>query len=638
MKINIISISGKGFMCFKDSFIFSISDYEGKTVQIDGKNLDDEKSKSNGSGKSTLLETINWGLFGELCRKNRYKDEVIHKKVSKANIQIIFKIDYIQYKVNRIIERRKTPNLKIWKEEEELLVGSTYQTKQENLELILGMNFVSFQCSIMFGRDFNNFPDLPPYQRAKILSDIRGLDKYLDSSQRAGESSKSMAVLLDQTGRELGIKESKLSEIRTTSFKPAIDQFEKDRIIYILATERMIAEKTELLNKESERVQKEKDKIEQKIEELGRQESETLSRIPDRKEIADRNADDQSSLIQILSKINSIKNRISGKNIEITELSSKGEGPCPFCKQTITGAYLQARINQLGLEIMELNSECNAMQIEEKELRNNMRLDRETIIAIDAVLEKATELKNKIYELQVELAAVNSSSNIQVLESQILELENRKIEKKEEKNPHIEMEEKRKARIKELGTEIRNIREHMNLLQKQMEYFNFWIEGFKKIRMMIFDSMISQLETLAQWYLSQYSSELNIIMTTERETRSGTIKDEFHISIVDTNGDEISYEMYSGGERQKIRLSISRALAQFIREGCGVDFNIVAFDEPNDALDDIGKDTNFETFQELSEKEGKSVLVTDHDSVFKDKFDNNIVIIKENGESSIHVR
>jgi ABC-type lipoprotein export system ATPase subunit len=68
-----------------------------------------------------------------------------------------------------------------------------------------------------------------------------------------------------------------------------------------------------------------------------------------------------------------------------------------------------------------------------------------------------------------------------------------------------------------------------------------------------------------------------------------------------------------------------------------VDYNVIAFDEPNDSLDDMGKDTNFDTFQVLSETEGKAVLVTDHDSLFKDRFDHNIMIIKEKGESVIHV-
>jgi hypothetical protein len=123
------------------------------------------------------------------------------------------------------------------------------------------------------------------------------------------------------------------------------------------------------------------------------------------------------------------------------------------------------------------------------------------------------------------------------------------------------MEEKRKAMIKELGAEIRGMNETKNDLLKKKGYFDFWVDGFRKIRMMLFDSMISQLESMAQHYLSEYSSELNILMTTERETRSGTIKDEFHIAIVDGNGDEVSYEMYSGGERQRFDVYIKSLIS-----------------------------------------------------------------------------
>jgi DNA repair exonuclease SbcCD ATPase subunit len=254
---------------------------------------------------------------------------------------------------------------------------------------------------------------------------------------------------------------------------------------------------------------------------------------------------------------------------------------------------------------------------------------------IDKNLDEIEGLKNERYTLEADLIKIDLNSSIKTMSAALERLKDDIENKKKEKNPYLDLEEKRKKVIKELGAQIREINKQIGDLELQRSYSDFWIDGFKKIRMMIFDTMIDQLETLAQWYLSQYSSELSIVMTTERETRSGTIKDEFHIAIVDANDDEISYEMYSGGERQKIRLSISRALAQFIKESCGVDYNVIAFDEPNDTLDDVGKDTNFDTFRELSERDGKAVLVTDHDSIFKDKFDSNIVVIKENGESTI---
>jgi chromosome segregation ATPase len=130
-QINLKKMSGNGFLTFFDPFEFNFSDYEGKTLQIDGENKDDEMSKSNGSGKSSLLEAISWGLYGELCRKNRYKDEVIYNrngvKAKRAIVEIEFEERGNQYKIHRIVEWKKTPELSLWLNGEEIesLKGAT---------------------------------------------------------------------------------------------------------------------------------------------------------------------------------------------------------------------------------------------------------------------------------------------------------------------------------------------------------------------------------------------------------------------------------------------------------------------------------------------------------------------------------
>ena len=641
MLIKINNISGKGFMVFRKPFIFKLDSYEGKTVQIDGINNDDEKSKSNGSGKSTLLETLNWGLFGELGRKNRYKDEVIHKKEKLATVNIVFDLIYndtpnspINYLLRRTIERKKTPQLRIWKDGVELWANATYQTKQEQLEKILGMNFLSFQCYVMFGRDFMNFPDLKPGDRAKILTDIRGLEKYLDASKRAKESSNAVAFTAVELGNSLSNREGKLAGVRATSYKQNIDSFETERKNSIYGWETELSEKEIALGNKKKEMLEKMGKIEEELAFLEDRKEMLISDTSHRKEFADRSVDVQARISKIIFRKSDYSTAIANINKEIQKLTKSGEGPCPFCGQTITGEYLQTKINQLGLEIMEMNSVINDLNSEDKIERENLRLCNKDLDAIDRLVEELESVKDQIADLKIEWNRLQQNSFMATLESEINTIKIRIKNKTEEINPYVDMEEKRRNQIKILGIEIRDIKNQISEAQTKKKEFDFWVEGFKKIRMMVFDSMISQLEHLAQGYLSQYSSELNIVMTTERETRSGTIKDEFHISIIDANGDEISYEMYSGGERQKIRLSISRALAQFIREGCGRDFNVVAFDEPNDALDDVGKEINFDTFQEMSE-DGKVVLVTDHDSSFKDLFDYSITIVKEDGESII---
>lgn len=636
MLIRIISVSGKGFMTFRKPFEFPIANYEGRTVQIDGQNKDDQKSQSNGSGKSTLLESINYGLFGELCRKNRYKDEVVHKKAKQATIEIIFQAKEIAYKVERTIERKKTPSLRFWKEEVEQFKNSTYQTKQTELEKILQMNFISFQCAIMFGRDFNNFPDLKSAERAKILTDVRGLDRYVSGSIRAGESSKSIQSLVAELDKSIGVKEGRLTGIRSTSHRINIDNFESERTACLISWEQDISGKEKSLKEKKIEIGKEKERIETEILVWEEKRDTLIQTTSTRKELYDSYMGYQSGLHNITFQKGSHKKDIDKLNGEIQKLTKSGEGPCPFCGQAVTGKYLQSRINQIGLEIMEINVSIEDLTVTETDIRESMKEGSTLLNEVDKKLEELERVKNAISNLKIKLARVSGDSVIAVLESNIKTLKNNIEIKKEEINPYIEMEEKRKNQIKELGAEIRGMNESKNELITKKSYYDFWVDGFKKIRMMIFDSMISQLESLAQHYLSQYSSELNILMTTERETRSGTIKDEFHIAIVDGNGDEVSYEMYSGGERQKIRLSISRALSQFIKEGCNTSYNVIAFDEPNDSLDDIGKETNFELFNELSEKEGLAVLVTDHDSLMKDKFDYSVLVVKENGESQIY--
>jgi len=635
MLVRIGKIKGSEFMTFRKPFEFDITYYEGKTVQIDGKNLDDEKSKSNGSGKSTLLETINWGLFGELCRKNRYKDEVINKLSKKASIQIFLEINHIPYKIERTIERKKTPSLRIWKEEKELWAGSTYQTKQLELEKILRMNFLSFQCSVMFGRDFMNFPDLLPSQRAKILSDIRGLDKYLEGSKKAGESAKALQLLVQELDNGINNKEGKLTGIRSTTYKSNIDEFEREREVYLINKDSELNAREKWLTDKKLEVETKKKELQNEIDSLENRRNELIPYSTLRKEISDRFANEQSEMNQITFRREELKRQIDRINREIQKFTKSGEGPCQFCGQTITGEYLQSRINQLGLDIMEINAEIGDFQPKEIDVRILMKKSREELDNIDTYLNELDSVKDSINDLKLKKSQISNNRELSRLESEIEQLKKNIELKKKEANPYIEMEEQRKIKIKEIGAEIREANSSKKDLLDKKSYFDFWVEGFKKIRMMVFDSMISQLESLSQYYLSEYSSELRILMTTERETRSGTIKDEFHIAIVDSNEDEVSYEMYSGGERQKIRLSISRALSQFIKDSCGVDFSVIAFDEPNDSLDDVGKDVNFEIFQILSETEGKAVLVTDHDSLLSDKFDHRITVIKENGESRI---
>jgi len=634
MRNNLLQIYAKGFMGFFDQLSISFIEEEGKTFQIDGKNKDDKKSKSNGAGKSSFLELINWGWYGELCRKNRYKDEVIHKQAQEVFVQTLFDNDNREIKTYRTLGRKKGMDLKIWIDGDEQLKGSTYQIKQNFLEKIIGMDFISYQCMVMFGRDFMNFPDLKPGDRAQVLSDIRGLEKYTGASKKASDLAKSVKTNVSNLTLDLERETGNLTGVRSANYAPQLAAWNIDRQELIKDMEESLNILKIKISNRSTELGAERDNFQNQIKMINIILDGLQKELPNKDVIITSMEQMQNTLAEYLAKDKYLCNLILNITNEMNRMISKGEGPCPFCSQTISGEYLNQRVNQLGLEKMEHQTRLGETRILQS--KTNV-LYQENKKSMDFVTKKESEIKvqnEKVHNLEKQILNLQGDEKLANYKAELISRQGTLEIKKTEVNPYIKLEEERKEKIKQIGIKIRSIKSEITNLENTQAYYDSWTEGFKKIRMMLFDTMISSLEDITQQILSKYSDELSIIMSTERETRSGTIKDEFNITVVDANGFPMSWEMYSGGEKQKGRLSIARALAQFIKDKCGRDFNFIAFDEPNDSLDDLGKETNFEIFQELAD-EGKIVLVTDHDANFKDKFNYTILVTKEGGKSTV---
>jgi len=587
MEIKLTKIKGRGFLSFHDPFELDLESLQGQTIQIDGLNKDDNRSESNGSGKSSLLEAINWGLYGELCRRNRYKDEVIHKQLKECHIQQTLKTNDQIWNITRH-RNKQEQSLEILINGEPGFPGSTSSTKQEKLEEFLGMNFASFICTTIFGREFMAFPDLKPAERTEMLTRIRGLEHYTDASKKASDTAKSLASSVVEKENLLREVKARLEEVRKTNYRDKIEEFENEK-------KQLVDKLQKQLEQFEEELRSEKRELDHNVKLRGSQSMADLH---------------QKIKIQY-GKEKVIYYDLENAKTRLKEFQELGEGNCSLCGQKVTKEHLEKESNLLKYII---------------------KMDSEKFFKIKSELAKLESESDPLDKLEAHIRGIRQSitsieSNAKHTQSLIL-VEEQKI------NPYIQMEKERVEKARKLGKQIREIKQEQDTIIYKQQIYQFWQEGFKKIKFMLFDTMVTNFQLITNQILKEYSNELEILFDTERETRGGTIKDEFHISIVDMDGEEVSYEMYSGGERQKIRLSIALGLAQMIREDCGRDFNFMAFDEPNDALDDAGKDTNFETFTELAQT-GKTVLVTDHDANFKDRFDKTILVVKENKRSQI---
>ena len=719
MQIVIKSVSGKGFLTFKDTFIQDFEKFGNTPVLIVGENKVDAKSLSNGSGKSSLIEALNFVFFGETGRALKYADEVINWDSDECAVSSIIQVGEEEYTIFRERKIGKATTLTIYHpiendKHEEILPQADNKTKQLWLESLLGFSFTSWSCAVMFHQDFIAFPDLKPAQRAEILSEVAGLDIYLDAAKEASKRFNivyNRAILLE---KDITTKNEELDRLKTINYQEKVDTFESDRQQKIIMIRKQQREEQTKDKTEKELARKELVTNGYKIEEtnektyqleskktlpmedpLAKEISEKIIFIEKRKEEPFTSPELDSRILELENELKSapqieellrdqIKTEAEIKggiavlirdiekiNKEIHRFQNIGTGECPTCKQEVSAEHLQTHLFDMEADLCVLETK---RQEQNEKMESNKKNMQEILLTYDAlqsyrrVLEEKRMERNKkelnhIEAIGVELAHykdqkqlletnylnhLNSQINVfrnhvhaLQLERQALEIKiasnagetlvaalEKQIEsERQTTNPYIDLKERNDQQIQLVEGEINHMQGEVTEKRDQGNYLSYWIDGYKKLRMMMFDSLIIRLEELSQDFLSDYSSELSVSIVGEKDLKSGAKKDEIFIEIINEKGKKSSFEAYSGGERQKVKMAVSLALSEVIKEKCGKDFNLIIFDEPNDSLDDIGKDTNFQVFKSIAEK--KTLLCVDHDGYFKDRFDQTITIVKE---------
>lgn len=172
--------------------------------------------------------------------------------------------------------------------------------------------------------------------------------------------------------------------------------------------------------------------------------------------------------------------------------------------------------------------------------------------------------------------------------------------------------------------------EKLSVIMKQLQQLLLLKDAFgsKGIRALVIDYIIPELEDKINGILSQMS-EFKVILDTQQEKSSGDgNKEGLFITIVNDMGEEMPFENYSGGEKLKIVVAITEALATL--QKCG--FRL--FDETWVGLDETSLESFSKVLDSLLERFPQVVCVS-HLTEIKSAFDDKMTIIKHNGVSRI---
>lgn len=153
--------------------------------------------------------------------------------------------------------------------------------------------------------------------------------------------------------------------------------------------------------------------------------------------------------------------------------------------------------------------------------------------------------------------------------------------------------------------------------------------GPNGIKVVIVDTVLPRLELRVNEILSELS-EFKIKFDTQRASASDEDKkiEGLFITIINDQGEELDFEGYSGGERLKIIVAISEALAELQK----TKFRLI--DELFLGLDEDSVGRFGEILMKLQERFSQ-VLCISHLPTIKGLFEDKITVTKKNGTSSV---
>lgn len=277
-----------------------------------------------------------------------------------------------------------------------------------------------------------------------------------------------------------------------------------------------------------------------------------------------------------------------------------------------------------------------AIEIELNELKSSSKANKTILInTLETSNKRLCEVTKSITELENDIAgAAELLKEHDELRDRMISIESNirgdltpKLNLINEKISAVKMAEKRteknKKKIKEVKKSMEKAEEAVRILKLLKEAF-----GNNGIKSIVIDYIIPRLEDRINDILSKLSS-FSVCLDTQKSSAKGdsTIEGLF-ITIYNEQNESFDFSSYSGGERLKIVVAISEALAEIQNIGFRV------LDELFIGLDEESTEKFADVMAALQER-FEQLFCISHLRNIKDMFDKKIEVKKINGISTI---
>lgn len=644
MKISKIEV--EGFKSFQEyqSFSFEI---DNGLYFVTGENQVEPDLGANGAGKSALFEAVCWCLYGKTST-NLKAGNIVNWSEKGCAVAL-------EFDDGTLVLREQNPNK---------LELNNNPVTQEELEKHLGyLGFESFLYSTFISQFSSKFFDLSPADKMFVFSDIMAetLHPWELRSIQAKTKAEQTNVIIKNLEIGLSRLQGSLDQLNKTDYTVQIEEFETKRqgeITLLNKNKKEVNNEIVSVKSSIKELMKEKIKLELKdkkivatdrgteIDKIREEYGVIQSAILDSKRIVQQKQDDTN---ENLFSARSDYNHLQKEKARIDGIEN--EPVCPTCLQPVdknllkkTLIEIQKKLSYLEKlqktykdETVKLTTKLSELkkQSDDKRLEMDTKLD-ELQKKIDTENAEKGKVAGDLRVIQSKLDSL--SKDLTYKETQMKKVDDMILSVENRENDYIKLEEERIENIKKVTQVIVDDTDILNNTKKEFDAYTYWVKGFKEIRLLLMLESLKEFEISINNNLNKFGmGDWVVKLDIDKENKSGTVRKGFSVLVESPNHNGfVPFEVWSGGEGQRLRLAGTIGLMDLIQSKRQVDFGLEIFDEPTAWLSNKGIDDLLQTLYYRAKENEKKIFLIDHKQLNTfGGFHGSIKIVKNNQGSQI---
>ena len=598
----------------------------------------DDPDRSNFLGKSSVPEGIKYALTGD-SRASK-ETELIHHGQESMYVELQF-VNLEKSGEKVVIKRgRDIKNNGLLEFTSNLESGDKKQDAQKRIDDFLGMSKSDFDMTVFFKQaEINQFMSLSPTAKKKLLMEWQKNDhwqefekKVLEDIKAKKEELRDIRIKIDNLNTDVGDMEEiedeyASSKIKLSTFKTTYKNL-TEKIEEMESGFKFSASDFQEAKREMERLKRESGPLKEKsnrVVEIDRAISNTDGTLLKDYDMLSEIRDDW---VMKSGELNDLKHKIKSNLDRFKKIEMSNSGLCPIIDEPCDRiVFTIDQISNMRKEINALKEEYNKGKIEsdkiesrvhaiEQEYKKYSRLKEEKLKLGDIEKDKRQFKKDLIKAKEVmEGFDRDLELKIKEIKQERSDIQD-KIDELNKRMGYLESIKNTVEKNEEKAEKLREEYQEKNVLLEDLNYLAFTF-GKNGIPSLEIENSFEAIEEEMNYNLSLLG-DIQVEFKPDRELnkweenclacgfkfpkgykktecrecntpRRKKRKDELTLSVIE-NGNEMSFDMCSGGLKTLVSMSIRTALTQLLRRQNKCNSNMLFLDEIDSALDKTNKE------------------------------------------------